>query len=221
MTRISVLAMSAIFASSLALAATGERPKVLPPTGQDRTQSEITKELHDLGYTRIHDIRHVGEIYTATAWWDGQPYSIRIDQANGRIETQKEARRDYIATHDDMTEAQVASNLEDIGYTNVHSIEKHGDVFRGMASLNGRTVNFRLNTDTGVVTSLEERTEPSIGYAEEMSDEQIVDALADLGYENARVTEREGNIISVKASRDGRPVDLNIDERNGDVTVVN
>jgi hypothetical protein len=161
-----------------------------------------------------------GDIYTATAWWDGEPLSIRIDDKVGRIEATKN-EAETIAADVNASQDQIRSRLEGLGYTNVHDMTTAGSIHRATASRDGMTYMLRVDAQTGVVTTLNERTQASIGNAGEMSDREIADELADLGYHNARDVEREGNVISVKAMHDGKETDLNIDARNGAVTVVN
>lgn len=221
MLKISALTVSAVLAASAAFASSDSRPTQLEVSAQDRTQSEVTSALQGLGYERIHDARMSGDIYTATVSYGDKWYNIRIDDEIGYIDAREERHRDYIPSNADMTKEAVASELADLGYTNLRDMEKNGSIFRGKGDRDGSTSLLVVDTETGIVTGLEERTQETIGNAQAMSDGQIVRALGGLGYMNGKNVQREGNVISVKAMRDGKPVDLNIDARNGAVTVVN
>lgn len=219
MKRMLMITAAAMFAASTAAAAASERPMVLPVAAQDRNEADITKQLQELGYTQLSDVRMSGDVYTATAFWEGEPLSIRIDDQVGRI-VDTESKADTIAVDNDATPAEVKSALEAAGFTNVHDMMSAGSIHRAKAMRDGESYRLRVETETGVVTTSPDRTQPTIGNARQMSDAEIVDNLAKLGYSNGHGVKREGNIISVEAMHDGKPVDVNIDALNGAVTSV-
>lgn len=224
MNKLSLIACAATLGWSTAFAATSYndgRPSQLSLDAGDRSVSEITQELHALGYERLSDVRMSGDIYTATAYWKGEPYYLRIDDEIGAIETRFEESRTYVATRDGMSEADMSKALMTVGFTDVHKVEKHGQIYRAMAKKDGRMVDLRVDGGTGVVTTLRQRTQPSIGTVTGMSDDEIVAALEEKGFVNGSHVEREGNVISVKTMHGGQPADVNIDARNGAITVVN
>ena len=221
MRKLTLLATTAIFWTGVSFAAPAGAPTQLEATIADRSASEITAELKKLGYTHVDDVRMNGDIYTAWAHWNGDPVALRIDDGTGRIQFTSSSDTETIPSLSDWSEREMVSALEGLGYTNVHDMMKAGDIYRATAEREGMTYQLRVNAETGVVTNLAERTNPTIGVARSMSDQEIVNELSKMGYADGTVTEREGNVISVQAEHMGKNVDLNIDARTGTVTVVN
>ena len=220
MKRIYLMSVGALFAASAAFANMDSRPTVLPVSAQDRTEAEMSRELQKLGYSNLSDVELRGDVYTATAYWNGKPLSLKIDQADGKIWTAG-GEVEAIPNNRDATIAEVTSALESLGYHDVHDMTKAGSVFRGKAMRDGMSYMLRVDAGTGVVTTLDDRTQETVGNAGQMSDREIVASLADLGYHGGHSVEREGNVISVQAMHEGEKVDLNIDAENGAITVVN
>lgn len=221
MKKIALIATTSLFMANIAFAATNSLPTQLPVSASDRTASEITSQLTALGYSNISDTRLSGDVYTAWAEWNGEPVALRIDDELGRIDVTNRSDVETIPADQSMGKDELPAALKTIGYSDVHDVTKAGSIFRATASRDSHTHSLRVDSMTGVVTSQADRTAQTIGAATEMSDDAVAANLTELGYSNPHDVEREGNIISVKAMQDGKPVDLNIDARNGAVTVVN
>lgn len=221
MKNIALLATTSLFMANIAFAATSSLPTQLPVSANDRNASEITAQLEALGYTSITDTRLSGDIYTAWAEWDGKPVALRIDDELGRIDVTNRSDVETIPADQTMGKDDLPAALKTIGYSDVHDVTKSGNIFCAMASRDGQSYNLRVDAMTGIVTSQTDRTKQTIGAATELSDDAVAANLTGLGYSNPHDVEREGNVISVKATQAGKPVDLNIDARTGAVTVVN
>jgi hypothetical protein len=241
MWKTSLLAASAMIASSIAFAGSGmdsakdhkvmtsatgqaedmSRPMALSGASSGSTESEITTALQNLGYTDVSQAEMRGDIYTADAKWQGEPVKIRVDRADGRINDLSSSEAEYINASSGMTNDRLTSELNDLGYTNVREIEKVGGVYLAKADMDGKTQNLRVDTATGQVITGELSGPGVVRGIDDASNEEVINKVMMLGYEDPHSINREGDVISVKATKNGEPVDLNIDADSGIVTRVN
>ena len=212
MKKIALLTTAAMFAATAAIAHTPDRPTQLSIYASTANEAEITQNLQSLGYTDLQNVRLSGDVYTADAMWNGTPVRIRINAEIGRISNTLSPDLEVVSATGDVSKDEMKAALEDIGYRNVRDMIKAGQVFRTTAERGGREYKLRIDASTGEVTT--------IGNAENQSDQQVIDNLAAQGFTNGHDVNREGNIISVKATHAGKPVDLNIEADSGIIVVV-
>ena len=206
MKKIALLTTAAMFAATAAIAHTPDRPTQLSIYASTANEAEITQNLQSLGYTDLQNVRLSGDVYTAEAMWNGTPVRIRINAEIGRISNTLSPDLEVVSATGDVSKDEMKAALEDIGYRNVRDMIKAGQVFRTTAERGGREYKLRIDA--------------SIGNAENQSDQQVIDNLAAQGFTNGHDVNREGNIISVKATHAGKPVDLNIEADSGIIVVV-
>lgn len=154
MLRITMLAAATALSTSLAFAAMSDRPEMLPGNMSNASAEQITSQLQALGYKQVQDVRLSGDVYTASAFWGDEAVSIHIDRELGEINNRLSPDVQTIHVRDNMTPAQFASSLEAIGYTNVHNVERSGNVFRATADMHGQTHDLRVDAEKGVVNRL-------------------------------------------------------------------
>ena len=220
MRKFALLTTAAMFAATAAIAHTPDRPTQLSIYASTANEAEITQNLQSLGYTDLQNVRLSGDVYTADAMWNGTPVRIRINAEIGRISNTLSPDLEVVSATGDVSKDEMKAALEDIGYRNVRDMIKAGQVFRTTAERGGREYKLRIDASTGEVTTGSDRGAPSIGNAEKQSDQQVIDNLASQGFTNGHDVNREGNIISVKATHAGKPVDLNIEADSGIIVVV-
>lgn len=107
-----------------------------------------------------------------------------------------------------LTTDQVATVLRARGYSDLSSVELEGDTFRIPKAMRyGEKVeDLRIDALTGQPVE-----EP------ELSEAQARNLLRDRGYSEVTELGREGDILTLRAVRDGTPVQLRVDARTGTV----
>lgn len=232
-----VLAASLSFGSSLALAADLPSPVVLSGDAHEVTVHQVASGLRALGYADIAPINQDGRIFTTTAVWQGMTHNLRINGEFGTVtdasaDTRASADRDlpgpvlFASSGHKTNVNQARAGLAALGY-NVRSISQDGTIFDARADLDGRTLDLRIDADTGQVTMIgatpaNSDAMPSIRLAadaHEATRNEVARALADAGYQQIRNVTNDGRIFNADAAWQGREVALRIDARSGAVTV--
>ncbi|MDB5372645.1 MAG: hypothetical protein JWP04_1287 [Belnapia sp.] len=107
-----------------------------------------------------------------------------------------------------LTPDQVTTVLRARGYSDISGVEREGDSFRiPEATRYGEKVqNLRIDALTG-----QPREQPMLTEA------QASGLLRDRGYTDVTELGREGDLIRLRATRDGTPTELRVDARTGAV----
>lgn len=107
-----------------------------------------------------------------------------------------------------LTPDQVNTVLRARGYSEISGVEREGDTFRiPEATRYGQKVqNLRIDALTG-----QPREQPLLTEA------QASGLLRDRGYTDVTEIGREGDLIRLRATRDGTPTELRVDARTGAV----
>ncbi len=107
-----------------------------------------------------------------------------------------------------LTIDQVATVLRARGYSELSSVELEGETFRIPEAMRyGEKVeDLRIDALTGQPVE-----EP------ELSEAQARTLLRDRGYSEVTEVKREGDILTLRAVRDGTPMELRVDARTGTV----
>lgn len=107
-----------------------------------------------------------------------------------------------------LTTDQVATVLRARGYSELSAVELEGETFRIPEAMRyGEKVeNLRIDALTGQPIDEPELTESQAGAL-----------LRERGYSEVTELGREGNILTLRAVRDGTPMELRVDARTGSV----
>lgn len=219
MFRMTMLAAATALSTSVAFAAMTDRPEVLPGNTSNASAAEITSKLQALGYERVQDARLSGDIYTASAYWEGEPVSVHIDRDLGDIENRRSPDARVVDITGDASPSEFAASLEAAGYTQVRDVTKAGNIFRATADRNGLSHRLRVDADNGVVTNYEDRTGLSIARTDGMKPAEVEDELRAIGFKNPEYVAQHGQMIAAKGVWKGERVNIDIDTQTGNLDV--
>lgn len=127
---------------------------------------DIVNELRDLGFTEIRDVRYSGEVFEATADWNGETVALSIDGDTGAISYEEAQVREIALPADAAIPTQantamdadyVREQLQEIGFTDIRDIEvSHRNargaqipVFETAARYDGEWVNLTIDGADG------------------------------------------------------------------------
>lgn len=88
--------------------------RVIEPT--TLTADQVSAKLEDDGYENVSEVREAGDEFTAKAERFGEDMDLRVDASSGNIVDPRELKTD-----------QVATRLDDEGYSNVVIFERDND----------------------------------------------------------------------------------------------
>ncbi|MCA8928605.1 MAG: PepSY domain-containing protein [Alphaproteobacteria bacterium] len=219
MFRIITIASAAVLSASLAFAAMSERPDMLPNYDNTSSAPEITAQLQSLGYKNINDVRYSGNIYTASAEWDGQPVSLRINRMLGEIHDVGGGGVEMLNVEPGMGQEDFVAALAAKGYTNVHSVTMAGNVYRAAAERDGHPYNLKVDAETGEVSTHANRTGIAIAPTYGMSFGEIEHQLQEIGFGDPKVIAQHGQKVAATGNWKGEAVHLNIDAPTGIITI--
>lgn len=121
---------------------------VTPSTGD----AAIRTQLAGLGYTGIGEVTRRGNIYEVPAQRAGDRIVLRVNALTGRVTDGSTPLVEHIAPRDDMDAVYVEQQLRQLGYLQVGSVSRSGNVYRAVASKGGAPVTLRIDGLTGAVT---------------------------------------------------------------------
>ena len=116
-----------------------------------------------------------------------------------------------------LTEQDIESGLESLGYTDIYAVEGTGRFYTARASYQGVWYPLQIDVKTGEVTSLGNTDYKYISVVEGVDDEHLAMELERLGYGDVMVGNREGAFTNAEANRYGQVTYLTIDTRTGQV----
>ncbi len=216
----------------------GQVPESLPYIGNMSSQ-RLQIVLEGIGFTDLTDMVRAGRIHYAKATWECEQVDLRINTKSGAITDESAVVEDAthgrpgslavpIARSTGATEAQVASALEGVGYTDVSVTKREGRIFNASATWDGNAYDLRINFGTGQIrdtafippSNLGSQGMPSsitsIGGRHDVA--SVAQNLEAVGYKNVSVVRREGRIYRATAVWDNDIVELRINAETGLLT---
>jgi uncharacterized protein (DUF1697 family) len=109
---------------------------------------------------------------------------------------------------------ELRAALQALGFSEVSPVDRQGNVYITRAVWESHWVDLRIDAATGGISN---RNRETIRYTTNMPDDELRAALATRGYTDVGAIKREGNIVTVAATRDSRPMTLKIDARTGGI----
>jgi hypothetical protein len=119
------------------------------PTTSD---AEIQAQLASLGYTGVGEVTRRGNIYIVPVQRAGDRILVRVNALSGRVTDGSTPLVEHIAAHDDMDTGYVTQQLRLLGYEQVGSVSRAGNIYRADATKAGVPVSLRIDGRTGAVT---------------------------------------------------------------------
>ena len=122
-------------------------------------------------------------------------------------------------TRDNPSEDFVRGGLQALGYSDVRDLRCSGNVCDAMAVWQGAIHDLRIETDTGRIQSAFADSEAlAIGTTHDPDEEYVRQQLEAMHFTDVKNVRRSGAIFDAEAKLDGKPVNLRIDSRSGEVT---
>lgn len=116
-----------------------------------------------------------------------------------------------------LTEQDIKTGLEKLGYTDVYDVEGTGRFYTARADYQGVWYPLQIDVATGEVTSLGNSDYKYISVVSGTDNDHVVTELQRLGYTNVMVSKQEGAFTEAEAKRYGQVTYLTIDTRTGQV----
>jgi hypothetical protein len=116
-----------------------------------------------------------------------------------------------------LTEQDIKSGLENLGYTDVYDVEGTGRFYTARADYQGVWYPLQIDVATGEVTSLANRDFKYISVVSGVDNDHVVKEVERLGYGTVVVNKQEGAYTELEAQRYGQVTYLTIDTRTGQV----
>ncbi|WP_372624859.1 PepSY domain-containing protein [Falsiroseomonas sp.] len=183
----------------------GERVEDLrvdPRTGRVLNQSRLDEDqvrnmLDDRGWSDVGNIERNGNVISAQARRDGRTFDLLMNARTGEV----------LHRERHLGEDRIRERLRERGYSDIEGLERDGGRYTADAQRYGERVeDLRIDPTTGWVRN-----------QSRLNEEQVRNMLYDRGWSNVGSIERDGNIISAEARRDGRRFDLRLNARTGGV----
>ena len=215
-------------------------PESLPYIGNMSPQI-LQRTLEGMGFTEVTDMVRRGRIHYARATWEGEQVDMRINTASGAITDENAVVADATQGRPGSlvvpiqragaNEAQVASALEGLGYTDVSVTKREGRIFNASATWDGNAYDLRINIETGKIrdtafvppSQLGSQGMPSritSSFRGRHDTASVAQNLEAVGYRNVSVVRREGRIYRATAVWDNDIVDLRINAETGLLTQI-
>jgi uncharacterized membrane protein YkoI len=112
---------------------------------QAMTEPQVTSQLTEQGYTKIHDLKFKDGMWRAEAKSaNGKHVDLRIDAATGKVYPDKQVSR--------LSKKDVRASLETQGYTHVHDVDFDDGIWKAKAeNSSGADVKLRIDASSGKV----------------------------------------------------------------------
>ncbi|MEQ9643588.1 MAG: PepSY domain-containing protein [Alphaproteobacteria bacterium] len=212
------LSTAIVLATSAFAAHAATMPTTIDPVPGNANAAEVSTSLNQMGFTEVQNVAHSGDVYSTKAKWDGKWVDLTIDAKTGAI-MQHNEMDNVIALPASATDQQIRDELTRLGYSGIAAVERSGNVITTKAFKGGEQHALTIDTKTGAVT--EAKTNDAIRMPKQnLTTTELRDQLSPLGYNDVRDVEEQGNVYTLSAYKDGAWTRLQVDAKNGAVTVI-
>ncbi|WP_372624729.1 hypothetical protein [Falsiroseomonas sp.] len=183
----------------------GERVEDLrvdPRTGRVLNQSRLNEDqvrnmLDDRGWSDVGSIERNGNIISAQARRDGRTFDLLMNARTGEV----------LHRERHLGEDRIRERLRERGYSDIEGLERDDGRYTADARRYGERVeDLRIDPMTGRVLN-----------QSRLNEDQVRTMLRERGWSDVGNIERDGNVISAQARRDGREFGLRLNARSGTV----
>ena len=116
-----------------------------------------------------------------------------------------------------LTEQDIATGLEALGYSDVYDVEGAGRFYTARAHYNGVWYPLQIDASTGEVTSSRNVDYKYISVVGGSDKDRLVTELERLGYSHVKLGAEQGSFTEAEAHRYGQVTYLTVDTRTGQV----
>lgn len=208
-------------AMAVALPALGFAASTLPTpisvNGGSITEAQIADGLHELGYTDITYLKGEGRYYTVRAHYDGHYVPIQVDSETGDVSRLGDPDTQVISLVGGTSDADVATELRQLGYGNVMVGATQGRYLDATAARYGQDVNLTVDMETGLVNNIEQDETWYVEMRDDLTDADVSTQLGAMGFTEVHQLTQTDNAWNGYAVRDGQKMQVWVDDQSGEV----
>ena len=213
-----LLASTALALTLPAMTATADDlPSPIAVNSGNITAAQVASGLTELGYTDITYLEGAGRYWTVRAHYDGRYVPIEVDSETGAVTRLGDPDMQTLSMTEGMSDDQVAKGLHTLGYSNVVVGARNGDYADASASRYGERVDLRINTETGLVTNVDQDDTHYLAMASQMTGEDIDAGMESIGFSDVHNLNRSKGDWTGNATHDGTMMTFWVDGRTGEV----